>query len=186
MKIPQTVLFLDRDGVINVDKGYVNRQQDFEFVSGIFELVRIARSNGFGVIVVTNQSGIGRGYYSEADFQRLTTWMLAEFIDQQAPIDHVYHCPFHPEATLPEFRQNHPWRKPSPGMLLAAVEQFDTNLANSVFVGDKRTDVQAGIAAGIGTMLHLDPQADKHAKTDATAVISNLAEAQQWLRSPIE
>lgn len=150
-------LFLDRDGVINVDHAYVHKRESFDFIDGIFELVRSARELGYLVLVVTNQAGIGRGYYSEAEFLELTEWMKAEFASRGAAIDAVYFCPDHPLHGLGRYRRDSPMRKPAPGMLLKAREEFDINMALSVMVGDKRTDMQAGAAAGIGTLLWLNP-----------------------------
>jgi len=173
------LLFLDRDGVINVDHGYVSKREEFEFVPGIFGLVCAAREKGYGVVVVTNQSGIGRGYYTEDEFWGLTNWMTDQFHANEAPIDQVFFCPYHPDATIEKFRQTHPWRKPGPGMLLAAKEQFRTNMAASVFIGDKETDVAAGRAAGVGTVLLLGT--DEESGIKPTATIASLLEAISWL-----
>ena len=150
-------LFLDRDGVINVDHNYVHKPESFDFIDGIFELIRKARKLGYLVIVVTNQAGIGRGYYSEDDFLALTEWMKAKFASCGAAIDAVYYCPDHPLHGLGSYRKDSPMRKPAPGMLLQARDEFGINMALSIMVGDKRTDMQAGAAAGIGTLLWLNP-----------------------------
>ena len=106
---PQTkALFLDRDGVINVDKNYVWRIEDFEFLPDIFELCRAAQTVGLLPIIVTNQAGIGRGYYTEQDFQTLTEWMLAEFSAQGIGIGRVYHCPYHPTEGIGAYRRDSP------------------------------------------------------------------------------
>ncbi len=173
------LLLLDRDGVINIDHGYVSKREDFEFIPGIFDLVRTARARDYGVVIVTNQSGIGRGYYTEDEFWVLTNWMTDQFHANDAAIDHVFFCPYHPDATIEKFRQTHPWRKPSPGMLLAAQEQFQTDMAASVFIGDKETDIAAGHAAGVGTVLLLG--ADESSDPKPTAAIASLSEALTWL-----
>jgi D-glycero-D-manno-heptose 1,7-bisphosphate phosphatase len=142
-------LFLDRDGVINADKGFVARQIDFVWQDGIFVLVRAALGAGYVPVIVTNQSGIGRGLYTQADYEALTDWMLARFAAEGAPIARVYHCPFHPEAELPQFRAAHPWRKPQPGMLLAAAGDLELDLARSILIGDRWSDIGAGMAAGV-------------------------------------
>ena len=148
-------LFLDRDGVINVEKNYVFRIEDFEFVPGIFDLCRAAHDAGFVPIVITNQAGIGRGYYTEDDFQRITVWMLDQFTLRGIRIGRVYHCPFHPTAGIGEYRRESFDRKPNPGMILKARDDFTLDLANSVLVGDKDSDLEAGRAAGVGRNLKL-------------------------------
>ena len=148
-------LFLDRDGVINVDHGYVHRPEEFEFVEGIFDVVVAAKHAGYIVIVVTNQAGIGRGYYSEAQFCALTDWMKAKFAEHGAQIDAVYFCPYHPEHGIGKYRRESEFRKPAPGMLLQAQRELNIDLSSSIFVGDKVSDMQAGKAAGVGRLLLL-------------------------------
>lgn len=153
----QAALFLDRDGVINVDHAYVYRQEEFEFIDGIFELVRRARGAGYRVFVITNQAGIARGYYSEDDFHRLTAWMQDVFAVEGAPIDQVYYCPYHAEHGLGRYKIDSPLRKPRPGMILQAADEHGIDLARSLLVGDMATDIQAGEAAGVGRNLLFRP-----------------------------
>jgi D-glycero-D-manno-heptose 1,7-bisphosphate phosphatase len=148
-------LFLDRDGVINVDKKYVWRIEDFEFLPGIFELCRTAQDIGLIPIVVTNQAGIGRGYYTEQDFRTLTEWMLGQFQARGITIGRVYHCPYHPTEGIGEYRRESPDRKPNPGMMLKANRDFALDLAGSVLVGDKDSDIAAGRTAGVGYNIKL-------------------------------
>jgi D-glycero-D-manno-heptose 1,7-bisphosphate phosphatase len=148
-------LFLDRDGVINADKNYVWRIEEFEFLPGIFELCRAAQEVGLIPIVVTNQAGIGRGYYTEHDFWTLTEWMLGQFRERGIGIGHVYHCPYHPAAGIGEYRRESFDRKPNPGMILRAKNDFDLELSRSVLVGDKDSDIEAGRAAGVGFNIKL-------------------------------
>lgn len=148
-------LFLDRDGVINVDHGYVHRSEDFEFMPGIFKLVRTANQQGYLVIVVTNQAGIGRGYYSENQFLMLTDWMKGRFKAEGGCIDAVYFCPFHPQHGIGEYRRESECRKPAPGMLLQAQKDFGIDLRASILIGDKPSDISAGSTAGVGKLLHL-------------------------------
>jgi D-glycero-D-manno-heptose 1,7-bisphosphate phosphatase len=143
-------LFLDRDGVINLNHGYVHSVDSFDFIDGIFDLVRFAKGKGYLVIVVTNQAGIGRGYYSEEQFQQLTKWMCGVFDQEGAPIDRVYFSPYHPTAGLGIYRKDDETRKPRPGMLLRAKHDFGLSLEDSILVGDKPTDIQAGLSAGVG------------------------------------
>jgi D-glycero-D-manno-heptose 1,7-bisphosphate phosphatase len=150
-------LFLDRDGVINIDHGYVHRPDQFEFVPGIFELVRFAvHQLAWPVVVTTNQSGIGRSFFDEAAFQSLTDWMCDRFRQEQAPITRVYHCPYHPLHGVGAYRLDHDWRKPKPGMLLQAAADLNLDLPRSVLIGDRIDDVQAGAHAGVGLCIRVD------------------------------
>lgn len=146
-------LFLDRDGVINVDYAYVSKKEDFEFNEGIFELCWEAKSRGYFIVVVTNQAGIARGYYSEYDFQKLTDWMKGVFDSKGCQIDAVYFCPYHPEHGLGVYKKDSNLRKPKPGMILRAAIDFNIDLGESLLIGDKLTDIQAGLSAGIGNNL---------------------------------
>jgi D-glycero-D-manno-heptose 1,7-bisphosphate phosphatase len=156
-------LFLDRDGVINVEKNYVYRIEDFDFITGIFDLCACAVDRGFVIIVITNQAGIARGYYSVRDFEKLTDWMLHQFSDQGVHIHHVYYCPYHPIAGVGTYKRDSFDRKPKPGMILKAKDEFDLDLTNSVLVGDKASDIQAGITAGVGNNILLIPDTENKA-----------------------
>ena len=142
-------LFLDRDGVINVDYGYVCRLEEFHFIEGIFDLVHAANKAGFLVIVVTNQAGIARGYYTEQVFLDLMNWMQDQFIANKCHIDAIYYSPFHPEFGLGQYLKKSDCRKPSPGMLFRAAAELCVNLEQSIMVGDKQSDMQAALAAKI-------------------------------------
>lgn len=174
-------LFLDRDGVINIDHAYVCKKEDFEFVDGIFELCRRAKQLGFLICVVTNQAGIGRGYYTEADFLRLTDWMCGVFIDEGAVIDRVYFCPTHPVHGLGEYRVDSPFRKPGPGMILQAAQELNIDLSRSILLGDKETDIEAGIAAGVACNLLFCSQSANTLITRATAVVASLGQVFEFL-----
>ncbi len=150
-------LFLDRDGVINVDHAYVSKKEDFEFIEGIFELCWEAKSRGYFIVVVTNQAGIARGYYSEHDFHKLTEWMKGVFDSKGCQIDAVYFCPYHPEYGLGVYKKDSNLRKPKPGMILRAAIDNHINLGESLLIGDKLTDIQAGMSAGIGKNLLFIP-----------------------------
>lgn len=173
MKRP--ALFLDRDGVINVDHGYVHTPEEFQFIDGIFDLVSAANRSGYLVVVVTNQAGIGRGYYSEEQFHKLTHWMKTKFAEHGGKIDAVYFCPHHPTEGLGIYRQDCNCRKPAPGMLLTARHDLDINLIKSIFVGDSLKDVQAADEAGIRQIYML--QANKMFSTEIAncSQITNLA-----------
>jgi D-glycero-D-manno-heptose 1,7-bisphosphate phosphatase len=148
-------LFLDRDGVINVDHGYVHRKDNFEFIDGIFELVAKANSAGYLVVVITNQAGIGRGYYTETEFHQLMYWVCNEFKRHGGQIDAVYFCPYHPEYGVGSYRRESEYRKPGSGMLYQAARDLNIDLTNSIMVGDTLSDMEAAHAAGVQTLLYL-------------------------------
>ena len=148
-------LFLDRDGVVNVDHGYVASKDRFEFLPGIFDLTRTAVEQGFATFIVTNQAGIARGLYTEQDFARLMEWVCAEFERAGGPIVKVYHCPHHPDFGPEGLRVRCECRKPRPGLLLAAAEEFGLDMSASIMVGDKESDMLAGDAAGVGALVLL-------------------------------
>ena len=148
MKKP--ALFLDRDGVINVNYGYVHQKQNFVFIDGIFDLVHEANKLGYLVVVITNQAGIGRGFYSENDFLELTEWMKQEFLIRNAKIDAVYFCPHHPTEGIGKFKQNCVCRKPKPGMFYNAIRDLKINVDRSIMIGDNESDLIASQIAGVG------------------------------------
>lgn len=148
-------LFLDRDGVVNVDYGHVQNPADFRFVDGIAELCIAANKAGYLTVIVTNQAGIARGYYSELQMSALHDWMRQEIGKKGAVIDAIYHCPFHPEAVIEELRADSYNRKPNPGMILQAAAELQIDLENSILVGDKETDIEAGMRAGVGKLILL-------------------------------
>lgn len=141
--------FLDRDGVINVDHGYVSSRADFEWVPGVLAAAARLHRHGFALVVVTNQSGIGRGFYGESEFLALTDWMRGAFQQADAPLSGVYFCPHHPSDALEAFRRDCACRKPAPGMLLRAAKELNLSLHHSVLFGDKPSDLMAAQAAGV-------------------------------------
>ncbi|WP_244122138.1 D-glycero-beta-D-manno-heptose 1,7-bisphosphate 7-phosphatase [Burkholderia latens] len=143
-------MFLDRDGVINVDYGYVHRREDCVFVDGIFDLVRLANAAGYRVVIVTNQAGIARGYFSEAQFDAFMNWMRDAFDLLGARIDRVYFCPHHPIAGMGEYKRACSCRKPQPGMFEAARRELGLDMSASVMIGDKLSDLDAAARAGVG------------------------------------
>ena len=181
----RSALFLDRDGVINVDHGYIHRPDQFEFVSGIFELARFWTNElSRPIIVVTNQSGIGRGYFDESAYADLARWMCDRFEAEHATIARVYHCPYHPQHGVGEYRRDHPWRKPNPGMILQAASDFGLDLAGSAIMGDTMSDIEAGAAAGIGLrVLVASPPSKSGDGAPSHEVVPDLARALALLRS---
>ena len=153
---PHKALFMDRDGVINLDHGYVHTREQTEWVPGIFDLARAARAAGYVLVVVTNQAGIARGLYDVEQFRAYTRWVHASFEAEGAPLLATYYCPHHPEAGLGDLKVACNCRKPKPGMLLTAAEEYGIDLAASMLVGDTATDIGAGEAAGVGLNFHLE------------------------------
>jgi len=141
-------LFLDRDGIINVDTKYLHKIEDFVFVDGIFELAKIFSQKGYMIFVVTNQSGIGRGYYSSDDFLHLSEWMVEKFSERDIKIDRVSFCPHLPDSGCT-------CRKPKSGMVDEICKEHDIDLANSWMVGDKPSDMQMASNAGIGNSVFI-------------------------------
>ncbi|TAN03675.1 MAG: HAD family hydrolase [Rhodanobacteraceae bacterium] len=148
-------LFLDKDGVINVDHVYVCTPERTDFISGIFGLCRAATAHGYLNVVVTNQAGIARGYYAERDFLSYMDWVRDEFRKHGAQLDAVYHCPHHPRHGIGEYLRDCECRKPKPGMVLAAQRELGVDLAGSLLLGDKPSDLEAGKAAGVGRCIEM-------------------------------
>ena len=164
----QKVLFLDRDGVINVEKEYLHKIEDFEFIDGIIDLCRFYQEMGYKIIIVTNQSGIARKYYTEEDFLKLTKWMIESFNDLGISISKVYFCPHHPSIS-----GRCECRKPNPGMLLDADKEFTIDFSQSLIIGDKERDIEAGINAGIKESYLLNED-ESIKESKATKIVSNL------------
>ena len=138
----QKIIFLDRDGVINKEVGYLHKVEDFEFIDGVFDACLDFQSSNYKIIIVTNQSGIERGYYSEKDFHTVTDWMLDQFKNHGVSILDVFYCPHGPES-------NCDCRKPKPGMFNKANDKYSIDMKNSWMIGDKEADIQAANSAGI-------------------------------------
>jgi D-glycero-D-manno-heptose 1,7-bisphosphate phosphatase len=176
-------IFLDRDGVINIDHGYVHSVDNFDFIDGIFDLVRAAHAKNLKVVVVTNQAGIGRGFYSVQQFHQLTSWMCKEFMNAGAPIDKVYFSPFHPTEGLDEYKKDDFSRKPNPGMILQAQQELGLNLANSMLIGDKARDIQAGISAGLGLNILFTQEQLQESAPHQCHLINSLVEALPFINT---
>lgn len=175
-------LFLDRDGVINEEIGYLHSTGDVRWVDGIFDLCRTAAGLDYKLVVVTNQSGIGRGLYTEAQFDDLMSWMRARFAEHTLVLDGVYFCPYHPEHGTGSYRREHEDRKPGPGMLFRAARELRLDLTQSIMVGDRCSDMAAANAAGLCQAFLLGDRETSPCNSVYTAVQS-LAEVQAWLAS---
>ena len=178
-------LFLDRDGVINENHGYVYKKEDFDFIPGVFELVSCANEQGYLTIVVTNQAGIGRGLYSLEQFKDLSIWMCEQFKSNGALIDAIYFSPFHPTEGLGRFLLEEDTRKPGAGMFFEAFRDYDISLSGSIMVGDKITDMKASFAAGItqNYLLTSSPQRIEFEPLDYIKIIGELSEVISVLKN---
>ena len=148
--------FLDRDGVINVDYGYVYKWSDFVFLPGSVQALKMLQDNGFVVVIVTNQSGIARGFYTESQFQALNEHLIRYLEGQGICLAGIYHCPHHPSVDNPFPDNKCSCRKPAPGLILEAQINHNICLSQSILVGDKLSDIQAAASAGVGLKLLVD------------------------------
>ena len=171
--MPVPAAFLDRDGVINVDSGYVGRWEDFEYLPDVIQGLTLLQSAGYKLVVVTNQSGIARGYYSEDEFLLMTETMKADLENRGVILTAVYYCPFLEDADLEPYRVASDLRKPEPGMLLKAAQDHDIDLSRSIMVGDKVSDMVAAQRAGVPDRYHVT-EGEPH---DASTKVSSLLEA---------
>jgi D-glycero-D-manno-heptose 1,7-bisphosphate phosphatase len=175
-KVP--AIFLDRDGTLNVDHGYVHEIDNFEFIDGTIEALQTLKKMGYALVLVTNQSGIARGMFTEDQFTQLTEWMDWSLADREVDLDGIYFCPHLPDAPVEAYRQQCDCRKPQPGMLLSAQQHLDIDMASSYMVGDKIEDMQAAQAAGVGTKVLVRSGKPVTTEGEAAAdwVINSLAE----------
>ncbi|MDD2698939.1 MAG: D-glycero-beta-D-manno-heptose 1,7-bisphosphate 7-phosphatase [Arcobacteraceae bacterium] len=162
----QKAVFLDRDGVINVEKDYLYKREDFEFIDGLFEALRYLQSLGFKLFIITNQSGIGRGYYKEDDFKKLTVWMVEQFKQEGIEISQVEYCPHAPEVDCS-------CRKPKTGMIEKIASNFKIDFPNSWIIGDKQSDIECGKNSNIGHSIQVK-SGHSFLKSDAEFVIERL------------
>jgi D-glycero-D-manno-heptose 1,7-bisphosphate phosphatase len=168
----QKVLFLDRDGVINIDYGYVYKIEDFDFYDGIFDILRYFQKRDYYIFIVTNQSGIARGYYTTKDYKTLTIWMLQKFKQQKININKVVFCPY-----LTGKRSN--CRKPNRGMIDTILNEFDVDLENSIMIGDKPSDIDMAINVGIQKTIYIN----KKSLNRASLSFDNIDEYKKYLSS---
>ncbi len=176
-------VFIDRDGVINVDRGYVHKRDDFEYIDGVFEATKKLKEMGYLLVLVTNQSGIARGMFTEDQFEILTEWMDWNFADNDVDFDGIYYCPHHPEATVEKYKEACDCRKPNPGMLVSAQRFLDIDMENSIMIGDKKEDMMAAQAAGVGTriLVRTGKPVTEEGEALATAVLDSVADVPKFL-----
>ena len=166
------VVFLDRDGVINKEVGYLHKIKDFEFIDGVFKACQAFQNLGYQIIIVTNQSGIGRRYYLEKDFHIVNNWMLKQFEKNNVSILDVCFCPHAPEDHCD-------CRKPKPGMLLAAQKKHHINMELSWMIGDKEADIQAANAASINNTILVKSGHDiDESDSKATFILDSIQQSQ--------
>ena len=176
-------VFIDRDGVINVDHGYVHDEHDFEYIDGVFEATKALKDQGYMLVLVTNQSGIARGKFSEERFLSLTQWMDWNFVDHGVEFDGFYYCPHHPEEGIGEYKQDCDCRKPKPGMFISARDFLKIDMEKSVMIGDKAEDMMAAEAAGVGTkiLVRTGKPITEQGEALATVVLDSIAEVPAYL-----
>lgn len=181
---PFPALFLDRDGVINIDTGYLHRSEDCRFVDGIFDVAREFAPT-HALIIVTNQAGIGRGFYTEDQFADFMNWMQERFANEGVPLTAVYYCPDHPEDGICAYRRHNDWRKPGAGMFMQAARDFPIDMARSWCIGDTAKDMIAADRAGVGTRVLLS--GERNAKVvEASHHVECLGEVRRLLAAPAE
>lgn len=162
-------VFLDRDGVINWETHYLFRREDFHFMEGTFEGIRYLRDKGFLLFILTNQSGIARGFYQLKDFYKLSQWLLEQLDQNQAKIDKIYFCPHLPS-------QNCICRKPKPGNIFKAQEEFHLDLSQSWIIGDQKSDLQLKENAGLKYSILIQNEHSKKTTDPADFVFHSLGE----------
>lgn len=174
-------VFLDRDGVINEELNYVHRIENFHFLPEVLGACSRIVSAGFRLVVITNQAGIARGYYTLADLDILHSWMSERFREAGAPLSGIYFCPHHPDGRIEIYTKSCDCRKPAPGLILRAQRELNIDLRHSVLVGDKVSDIHAGRAAGVGRCYLLGGRLNQTDGAVADGVVADLPELSSLL-----
>ncbi|WP_241649218.1 D-glycero-beta-D-manno-heptose 1,7-bisphosphate 7-phosphatase [Rosenbergiella collisarenosi] len=176
-------IFLDRDGTINLDHGYVHLSDDFQFIDGVIDAMVELKKMGYLLVLITNQSGIARGLFTEDQFMHLTEWMDWSLADRGVDLDGIYFCPHHPQAVVDEYRQECECRKPKAGMFSDAMAQLDIDMSASYMVGDKKEDMQAASLAGVGhkILVRTGKEVTPESESAADMIINSLADLPKYL-----
>lgn len=177
-------VFLDRDGTINYERNYVHKIEDFEFIPGTLEALRLLTDHNIKIYIITNQAGIARGYFTEEQFHDLTRYMLGCFDENRCKIEKVLYCPHHPDGIIPEYTRKCQCRKPGTKLIKEVMEQEKFNANELALVGDRDSDIEAGLKLGFTTYLvltgygrehHIDTRAD-YIKPDLLSAVKHLME----------
>ena len=178
------VAFLDRDGVINQDAGYVYKVEDFQYTENAVAALKIIRNLGYQLLIVTNQAGIGRGLYSEAQHETLKQYLIEDLKENDIELLDYFHCPHHPTAGIGRYKKDCPCRKPAPGMILRGLKKYNVDLKSSFIVGDKTSDIQAGIRAGLSRCFLINAQfRSRHSELDGFECFESLFNFSNYLRA---
>ncbi len=180
----ERAVFLDRDGTIVEDVGYLHERDKIKFLPGASKAIKLLNENGFRVVVTTNQAGVARGYFTEETVREINRYIQESLAKERAFIDMVYYCPHHIEGIIEEYRKECYYRKPNPGMIEKAVREIGIDLENSFVIGDKISDIEAGRRAGCRTILLVEedpPNNDKENAVISDHTAPDLYEAVKWL-----
>ena len=173
--MPIKTIFLDRDGVINKEINYLHKIDDFEFIDGIFDACLYFQNLGYKIIIITNQSGISRGYFTESDYQKVTQWMLNQFKYKNISILDIFHCPHGPDSICD-------CRKPNPGMFLQAKAKHNTDMTKSWMIGDNERDIIAANKAGINNTIMLKT-GHNQSSSNAKIILESIVQTKQAITS---